>query len=785
MTDLKKKETVIIPDNMVQIEIDDKSMIVPKGSMVIEAADNNGIAIPRFCYHKKLSIAANCRMCMVDVEKVPKPLPACATPVMPGMKIYTKSKRAIDAQRNVMEFLLINHPLDCPICDQGGECELQDVSMGYGRGISRYVDTKRVATDENIGSLISTDMTRCITCTRCVRFLDEITGTDELGGIGRGDRTQIGTAVGRSIDSVMSGNIIDLCPVGALTNKPFKFKARAWELMSANGISMHDAIGSNLYYHTHKGEILRTVPKDNEALNEAWISDRDRFGVLGQNAADRVLTPMIKEDGEWKTVDWATAMDAAVRKLQANDSKNTAVLAGSQSTNEEYFLLHKLFKSLGCDNIDYRLAQTDFSQPHRLPRVDLSLDEIGKSDQIVLVGANVGHEQPILGHRIRQAWLKNKAKVSAFNPKQYQFNFEMFHHFVANQIDWVKGLGSLAHCIADLSKDKLDTDLGSWIKAQATDENLNNLAKKLLDKNNNVLFIIGQISNKHPQAGLIKALTAWLSNHTAGRVYEMAAGANSVGAEICGMGAQNNVNAILNSDTKSYVIYQAENDDFDNAYLAHTELDDADSVILFSSFADENMKQVADVILPIGLASEVAGSYFNNFAQNQSFSPAAKLPGETKPGWRILRVLANMLNVDGFDYESIDEIAGEVSHIKIHPGHINPDCKVNTIESSGLILFTETAIYDVDMLTRRSQALQDTVHASSDCLSVNSIDAKKLKLENAMSVSLKQDIDGDSMQVELFVIIDDKVPAGSVLVHKCIGFRSDILNVTIIAGEKS
>lgn len=774
-----------IPDNMVSIEIDDKEMIVPRGSMVIEAADNNGINIPRFCYHKKLSIAANCRMCMVDVEKVPKPLPACATPVMPGMKVYTKSKRAIDAQKNVMEFLLINHPLDCPVCDQGGECELQDVSMGYGRGISRYVDEKRVAVDEDIGSLIATDMTRCITCTRCVRFLDEITGTDELGGIGRGDRTQIGTAVGRSIDSIMSANIIDLCPVGALTNKPFKFKARAWELMSANGISMHDAIGSNLYYHTRRGEILRTVPKDNEALNEAWISDRDRFGVLGQSSDDRVTAPMIKQDGEWKQTDWATAMDVAVRKLQANDAKNTAVLAGSQSTNEEYFLLHKLFKALGCNNIDYRLGQTDFSQAHRLPRVDLSLDDMAKADQIVLIGSNVNHEQPILGHRIRQAWLKNQAKVSAFNPKQYNFNFEMFHHFVANQIDWVKGLGSLAHCVADLSKDKLDTDLGAWIKAQATDENLNNLAKKLLDKDNNVMFVIGQISNKHPQADLIKSLVSWLSNHTDGRVYEMATGANSVGAEICGMGAENNVIDILNSSAKSYVIYQAENDDFDNAYLAHTSLKDANSVILFSSFADENMKQVADVILPIGLACEVAGSYFNNFSESQSFGPAAKLPADAKPGWRVLRVLANMLNVDGFDYDSIDEINQEVSHLKVHPGHINPDCKVTEITSSGLVLFTETAIYDVDMLTRRSQALQDTVHASTDNVSLNSVDAEKLKLENAMSVTVTQEFGGDSIQFDLFVNVDDKVPAGSVFVDKCIGFRSDILNVTIAAGEES
>ena len=711
-----KKQT--IPDNMVEIEIDDKAMIVPKGSMVIEAADKNGISIPRFCYHKKLSIAANCRMCMVDVEKVPKPLPACATPVMPGMKVYTKSKRAIDAQRNVMEFLLINHPLDCPICDQGGECELQDVSMGYGRGISRYVDEKRVAVDEDIGSLVSTDMTRCILCTRCVRFLDEITGTDELGGIGRGDTTQIGTAVGRSIDSVMSGNIIDLCPVGALTNKPFRYKARAWELMSAEGVSMHDAIGSNLYYHTRQGEILRTVPKDNEELNEAWISDRDRYGVLGQNSEDRITAPMIKQDGKWQETDWATAMDFAVRKLQANQAKDTAVLAGSQSTNEEYYLLHKLFKALGCDNIDYRLAQSDFSTNHRLPRVDVSLTDIAEQNQIVLVGSNIAHEQAILGHRVRQAWLKNKTKVSVFNPKQYNFNFNTFHHYVGNQIDWVKGLGSLAHCVADLSKGKLEGDLGKWITSQETDENLNNLAKQLISKDNSVMFVIGQISNRHPQAALIKAVVAWLASHSNGKIYEMAAGANSVGAEICGMSAQNNVTEILNSEAKSFVVYQAENDDFADAFKAHTALDNADSVVLMSSFADDNMKQVADVILPIGLATEVAGSFFNNFADSQSFSPAAKLPGDTKPGWRVLRVLANMLNVDDFYYDTINEVADAVNHVKVHPGHINLDVKTNTIETLDvdLVLFNETAIYDVDMLTRRSESLQDTVHASTDNL---------------------------------------------------------------------
>jgi len=495
------------------------------------------------------------------------------------------------------------------------------------------------------------------------------------------------------------------------------------------------------------------------------------------------MNPMIKENGKWQVTDWVSAMDFAVRKLQSNDAASTAVLAGSQSTNEEYFLLNKLFKALGCQNIDYRLGQTDFSQSHRLPRVDLTLDEFSDNQQIILIGSNVGHEQPILAHRIRQAWLKNEAKISVFNPKQYLFSFEVLHHYVGTQVAWVKGLGSLARCIAELITDKLDGDLGNWIASQETDENLNNLAKQLLDKENSAVFVIGQISNRHPQAGLIKAITAWIASKTNAKVYEMATGANAAGAEICGMGAQNNVNEILNNDAKSFVIYQAENDDFDNAYLAQIALEDAQSVVLMSSFADENIKQVADVILPIGLASEVSGSYFNNFMENQIFSAAAKLPDDSKPGWRVLRVLANMLDVDGFYYDAIDEVTEEVNQIKIHTGNIATDVVIKNIKTTDLVLFTEPAIYDVDMLSRRSLALQDTVHASTDNLNINSIDAQNLGLENAMTVILKQEIGGNLMQVSLFINIDDKIPAGSIHVDKCIGFRSDILNVTLVVGD--
>src|SRR5690554_4421419 len=395
-----------VPEDKVTIEIDGQTVLADKGSMIIHATDRHGINVPRFCYHKKLSIAANCRMCMVDVEKAPKPLPACATPVAEGMKIYTRSKRATSGQKNAMEFLLINHPLDCPICDQGDECELQDVAMGYGRDVSRFVEGKRSVADENLGSLVASDMTRCIHCTRCVRFLNEIAGTDELGGIGRGDRTYIATAIGQGLDSEMSGNIIDLCPVGALTNKPFRFKARAWELMATAGVSMHDSIGSNIYYHTRQGKILRAVPQDNEAINEAWLSDRDRYGIHGlANDKDRVMQPMVKQSGQWNVISWQDALTLLADKLKQTAPEKVALYAGNHATTEEYLLLKKICKQLGTDQHEYRLTTVDFSQKHRAIRTDVALTDVVKQKQIVMVGSYVRHEQPILNHKIRQAWL--------------------------------------------------------------------------------------------------------------------------------------------------------------------------------------------------------------------------------------------------------------------------------------------------------------------------------------------------------------------------------------------
>ncbi|WP_154224429.1 NADH-quinone oxidoreductase subunit NuoG [Marinicella rhabdoformis] len=767
-------------DNMISIEIDGQALQAERGSMIIEAADQAGIKIPRFCYHKKLSVAANCRMCMVDVEKAPKPMPACATPVMPDMKIYTQSKRATDAQRNVMEFLLINHPLDCPICDQGGECELQDVSMGYGRDVSRYVDTKRVVKDENLGSLISTDMTRCILCTRCVRFLNEVAGTDELGGIGRGDRTNISTAVGRSVDSEMSGNVIDLCPVGALTNKPFRYKARAWELMATSAVSMHDAVGSNMYYHTRNGDILRAVPQDNDDLNEAWLSDRDRYGIHGlKDATDRVTTPQIKENGVWKDISWEDALATLVDQIKAASSDDLALFAGNHATTEEYVLLKQLFDGLGSHNYEHRIHATDLSQHDRLPRVDLTLPEVADQNSVVMIGAYPRHEQPILNHKLRQAWLKG-AKISSITAKKQKQNFDLLHDYVGNQLDWVKALASLAHCVADIKGEQPTGELGVWVMAQKTDEDLNHLAKQLLKEENNNLFILGQTAESHPQASMIKATTAWLSQVTNGKVYETVRGANAVGASMAGLSFDGN---LLDKAHKVNVLYQAELQDFANPADAKQALINSDFSVAMNAFADEDLKSRVDMILPIALLPETSGTLVNNLNQRQESLVAQRSPGETKPGWRVLRVLGTLLELSGFDYQDVNDVMAVTEKMSAVEGIINQDVVVTEPEVKGLVLLANTAIYDVDALTRRSKPLQETVLASSDTVYVNPADMASIGFTEGDMVAVEQ----DGRFAEMTLSTCDFVSAGSAQVS--MGRRSSLklnandLSISIIGAQ--
>lgn len=414
-----------VPPDHVTVEIDGQSLVVPKGSMIIQAADKAGIPIPRFCYHEKLPIAANCRMCLVDVEKSPKPSPACATPVMDGMKVTTRSEKALKYQRSVMEFLLINHPLDCPICDQGGECELQDVSLGYGRSVSRFNERKRVVPDEDIGPLVATEMTRCIQCTRCVRFTADVAGTYELGGMYRGENLQIGTYDGKPLTTEISGNVIDVCPVGALTNKVFQFRARPWELMARESLGYHDAMGSNLFLHVRRGEVLRTVPRDNEAVNECWLSDRDRYSHQGLYSADRAVKPLKKVDGAWTEVSWAEGLAAAAQILRENGGDALGVLAHPATSNEEGALLARLAEGLGCGNLDHRILQRDLSDAAVAEPFALPLAEIEQADVVVLFGTHVRHELPLLHARLRKAQVRNGTRIHAVNPVDFDFAFNL------------------------------------------------------------------------------------------------------------------------------------------------------------------------------------------------------------------------------------------------------------------------------------------------------------------------------------------------------------------------
>ncbi len=774
-------------EDLVAIEIDGQTVEVPKGAMIIEAADKQGIHIPRFCYHRKLSVAANCRMCMVDVEKAPKPLPACATPVMDGMKVYTQSRRALQAQQNVMEFLLINHPLDCPICDQGGECELQDDSIGYGRDHSRYEFPKRVHKDEDIGPLVATEMTRCILCTRCVRFLHEIAGSDELGGLGRGDRTMIGTYVGNNLSSEMSGNIIDLCPVGALTNKPFMYKARAWEMMAHPGISMHDAIGSNLFYHTRRGDLMRAVPRDNETLNETWLADRDRYSLHGVHAEDRVTQPMVKKNGQWQVVDWAEALQGVASQwqkvLDAHGHEALALLAGNQSTSEEYYLLAKLFDALGCPRRDHRLAQTDFSDASVLaPRADVRLAEIPDYNRVVLVGSSVRHEQPILGHRVRQAWL-NGAGIAAFNSRDYDFHFRLTHSVIDTPVNWVKALASLAKSVSEQTGIVPTGALGAWILEQTTDEDLNHLAKKLIADDKS-LFIIGQVANRHPQANLIKNLVKWLSDITGAEVYTMADGANAVGATLAGLeNASDNARQLVENPAKAYVLYQTEWLDHSAPEKLLKALQQAEFNVAITAFADERLREVMDVLLPIGLMCEVSGSAHNNWGDAQSFRAAGNLPGEAKPGWRVLRVLANLLELPGFDYQDIEEVSQAVTQLNAPLAVLPAQASLKEPPVSEFCLDMQAGIYDIDMLTRRSTPLQQTVHASAPVAVLAPADAEKLGLVNGEEVILSQ---GDA-KARLYVLIEPAQRSGQVSVAaglpETAALDAAVLDVKLTKGE--
>jgi NADH-quinone oxidoreductase subunit G len=659
-------------DDLVNIEVNGVALKARKGQMIMQATDPADIYIPRFCYHDKLTVAANCRMCLVEVEKAPKPLPACATPVAEGMKIFTKSPKAVAAQRATMEFLLINHPLDCPICDQGGECELQDLAMGFGRDISRFAERKRVVRDKNLGPLVSTDMTRCIHCTRCVRFGQEIQGYPQMGATGRGEHMEIGTYIEHSVDHELSANIIDLCPVGALNNKPFRYRARSWEMQQQALISPHDAFGTNIFAHVLRGKIMRIVPRENEAINETWIPDRDRFGFEGIYSAERVTQPMLRVNGVLEAVDWEVALAAAAEGLKksiaAHGAAAAGILAAPMATVEELYLLARIARGIGTANIDHRLRQLDFRAQEDdpvYPSLGMMIADVDKLEGVLVIGSNLRHEMPMLAHRIRKAATKGGAKVAFVNPRIFEYFFPVVAHVVAPD-DLVGELTAVVHAVAAAAKKSVPSGL-----RKVTVSDIHRSAAVALVNGTHRAIILGTLAQRHPAYSDLKALAriaSELSGATLGFITE---GANAAGAYLAGavphraaggtVAAQAGLSAraMLESPLRAYLLFGGIDPAMDLA-AGQEALSAADLIIAATTHLPASLRAIARVVLPIGSFAESAGTFVNAEGRWQSWPGAAKLVGDSRPGWKVLRVLANLLGIAGVDYVSAEQISDEL-----------------------------------------------------------------------------------------------------------------------------
>ncbi len=699
------------------------------GQMLIEVTDAAGIYVPRFCYHKKLSIAANCRMCLVDVENAPKPLPACATPVTAGMKVQTKSVKAIGAQKATMEFLLINHPLDCPICDQGGECELQDLAMGFGRDVSRYAERKRVVKDKNIGPLVSTDMTRCIHCTRCVRFTEEIAGLQELGTIGRGDRVEISPYIERSVRHELSGNIIDLCPVGALNSKPFRFSARAWEMSQHATVSPHDCVGSRLFAHVMDGRVKRMVPQPFDDINETWISDRDRFSYEGIYAHDRLQQPMVRTGDEWRTTGWDEAIDfvaGALANVAGNGGgQSIGALVSPGATLEEGYLLSRVAGHLGSSSIDHRLRRRDFrsqaSDP-AFPWLGMEISAIEKLEQIVVVGSNLRKEAPLIAHRVRKAALRG-AGVHFVNPAVYPYLFPVAGYTEGSPSEFWMELASLV--IAAAGTAKLAPAVEALLSpVPAPGESHRQLIAKLRDAGQSGIFL-GQLSLRHPHQGEIELLAGELARLTGSALGYISEGANAAGLSLAGVlphrgpGGKPRVSVgataadMIAAPPRALILFGIEPEmDCAAGHLLMQARNRSDCIIAFSPFLGEALRQLAHVILPIGTFAETSGTFVNAAGCWQSFEAVARPVGEARPGWKVLRVLANRLGLPDCDYAASDAVRDEVRQLVTNlsldhhsrPRDALPPLRGQSVDLQSL----DVPIYQVDALVRRAAALQLT-----------------------------------------------------------------------------
>ena len=774
-------------EELITITVDGQQYEAPKGAMLIEVTDKAGINIPRFCYHKKLSVSANCRMCLVDVEKAPKPMPACATPVMDGMVVHTLSQKALDAQKSTMEFLLINHPLDCPICDQGGECELQDVAMGYGGDVSQYSDTKRVVFDKNIGPLIATEFTRCIHCTRCVRFGEEIAGMRELGGIGRGDSMEIGTYIEKSVASEMSGNVIDICPVGALTAKPSQYAARAWEMTQHPAIAPHDSVGSNIFIHTLRDKVVRVAPRDNEDLNEVWISDRDRFSYAGIYSNDRVTRPLVKENGEWVETEWQTAFEtshAALNKIvKASGAESIASLVSATSTLEELYLLQKMMRGIGSNNIDHRLRQVDFSDQHSapvMPWLGMNIKDIEKVNSLLLVGSNIRKEQPIVAHRIRKAVQHHDANVSFVNPCDYRFNFKVKTGLVTDIGEMVPELAALAKAACEKSTQAVAAHLQTIVNAATVTTQHKAIVDALSsDKADKSVVLLGNIAVNHPQFALIRSLAYEIASNTQSQLAYTPEFSNTAGAWLAGAvphrlaggvasaSAGADAAQMLKGNTKAFINLNVEPElDCSDSAGALMAMKEAEFVVVLSAYASDAMKEYADVILPVASFAETSGSYVNMEGFWQSAKGCVSPLGESRPGWKVIRVLANQFDLDGFEQLSSDDVMQELktfcSDISLDNNKV-ADTVAQYADLAGIVRMGDTPIYAGDMLVRRSVPLQQTDDANVAFVKLNSKQADKLKIKAADKVCIKQNNKTIVMALSIDEAIADNnigIPAG-------------------------
>lgn len=755
---------------MVNIEIDGIPLKVDSAKMIIQVADEAGIDIPRFCYHKKLSIAANCRMCLVEVAQSRKALPACATSVTEGMKIFTHSETALAAQRGVMEFLLINHPLDCPICDQGGECELQDMSMGYGSGIGRFSEGKRVVKDKDIGPLINTDMTRCIHCTRCVRFGEEIAGIKELGATGRGEHMEIGTYIESSVASELSGNIIDLCPVGALTSKPFRYRARAWELTAHDSIAPHDAIGSNIEFHTRRNDVMRVVPKENEKLNETWLSDRDRFSYLGLNHEQRATVPMVKEHGEWKETDWQTALHVAIDGLKVIKTKHgadqIAGLISPTATLEESYLFQKLLRGIGTENIDHRLRQQDFSDQMAEYKQDgWCLADIEDSYDIVLIGCNIRAEQPIIAHRIRQSALLG-TPVTNINFFASDLLMPSVNQVTVDIKGMLKTLSGIAKALMSLGNDdnKKWNELLTTVVPSAQDQTI---AMRLANAKKATL-LVGALANNHPQAAKIKALVDLITSLTNSQMVVLP-NANSSSATLAESVFDSdsnktplNAQQVWQQSLRSYVLFGVEPElDCANPVEAKQGLQQASLVVSINSYVTDEMLAYSDVILPVTPFSETSGTFIGVDGQWQSFTGAVSAKGDSRPAWKVLRVLGNMANLKDFDYVSSHAVRDEVrDHLNVMSvSEAVTYCPDDLNVDTALMAISEIPMYQTDSVVRRSNALQQTTeNQRSSIARMNTVEADKQGVSQEKEVSVTQGDNTVSMTFE----IDDDIADGCI-----------------------